>query len=113
MENVQMLLPIEPSVFWQKMKEIVEQVMNESQLKVAGKHSERSLVKVKEVCELFHVSKPTVYDWLKQGKIKSVKIQSRRYFRLQDIDELIQQNQVDFLATKRPGLHQNKSLKVL
>lgn len=109
MENVQMLLPIEPTVFWQKMKEIMEQVVNESQLQTVGKHSERSLLKVKEVCEVFHVSKPTVYDWLKQGKIKSVKIQSRRYFRSEDIDELIQQNQVDFLSSKRPDLPQNKS----
>ena len=103
MENVQMLVPIEPRVFWQKMKEIVEQVVNESQQQTVGKHSERSLLKVKEVCELFHVSKPTVYDWLKQGKIKSVKIQSRRYFWSEDIDELIHQNQVDFLSSKGLG----------
>jgi len=108
-----MLLPINPKVFWQKMKEIVEQVVNESKLQTTVKHFERPLLKVKEVCELFHVSKLTVYDWLKQGKIKSVKIQSRRYFRCQDIDELIQQNQVEFLSSKRPGLTQNKSVKPL
>lgn len=109
MENVQMLLPIEPQAFWQQMKEIVEQVVNESKLQPSGKHTERPLLKVKEVCEIFHVSKPTLYDWLKQGKIKSVKIQSRRYFRSEDIDELILQNQGDFLSAKRPDLPQKNS----
>ena len=94
MENVQMLLPIEPQAFWQQMKEIVEQVINESKLQTASKHTERPLLKVKEVCEIFHVSKPTLYDWLKQGKIKSVKIQSRRYFMWRDVEELIQENRV-------------------
>ena len=94
MENVQMLLPIEPQAFWQQMKEIIEQVVNESKLQPSSKHTERPLLKVKEVCEIFHVSKPTLYDWLKQGKIKSVKIQSRRYFMWSDVDELIQQNRV-------------------
>ena len=94
MENVQMLLPIEPQAFWQQMKEIVEQVINEGKLQPSGKHTEKPLLKVKEVCEIFHVSKPTLYDWLKQGKIKSVKIQSRRYFMWSDVDELIQENRV-------------------
>ena len=94
MENVQMLLPIEPQAFWQQMKEIVEQVVNESKLQTASQHTERPLLKVKEVCEIFHVSKPTLYDWLKQGKIKSVKIQSRRYFMWRDVEELIQENRV-------------------
>jgi hypothetical protein len=49
MENVQMLLPIKPQAFWQQMKEIVEQVVNESKLQPSGKHTERPLLKVKEV----------------------------------------------------------------
>jgi excisionase family DNA binding protein len=79
MENVQMLWPIESREYWQQMRKIVEQAVNESKLQTADKRTERPLLKVKEVCEVFHVSKPTLYDWLKQGKIKSVKIQSRRY----------------------------------
>ena len=80
MENVQMLLPIEPREFWQQMKKIVEQAVNESKLQTADKHTKRPLLKVKEVCEIFHVYKPTLYDWLKQGKIKSVKIQSTLFY---------------------------------
>jgi len=96
---VQMLLPIEPEAFWKQMKEIVEQVVNEkSSQTTAEKHTDRPLLKAKEVCEIFRVSKPTLYDWLKQGKIKSVKIQSRRYFLWRDVDELIQENKVEKLV---------------
>ena len=52
----------------------------------------KKLVKVKDVCELFHVSKPTIYEWLRQGKLKSIRIESRRYFLWEDIEELIQRS---------------------
>jgi excisionase family DNA binding protein len=96
MENVQMLVPMEPKAFWQQLKIIVEQVVEESKKeKPVDKHTERPLLKAKEVCEIFHISKPTIYEWLKQGKIKSVKIQSRRYFHWKDVDELIQKSKVN------------------
>jgi excisionase family DNA binding protein len=102
MENVQMLVPMEPNAFWQKLKTIVEQVVAESkQTAPVDKHSERPLLKAKEVCEIFHISKPTIYEWLKQGKIKSVKIQSRRYFHWTDVEELIQKSKVN-ASTVRP-----------
>lgn len=33
-----------------------------------------------EVCVIFQVSKPTIYDWIKNGKLKPYKIRSRVYF---------------------------------
>lgn len=94
MENVQMLLPIEPAKFWSQLKTIVEEVIEQknvtsSSSQFGQKYSDQPLLKVSEVCQIFKVSKPTVYDWLKQGKLKSIKIESRRYFRWQDIEELI------------------------
>lgn len=104
MENVQMLVPMEPKEFWRQLKTIVEEVVMESKkqapLSATEKHTERPLLKATEVCEIFHISKPTIYDWLKQGKIKSVKIQSRRYFLWKDIEELIQQSKVNPLKSK-------------
>jgi len=98
MENVQMLVPMEPKAFWQQLKRIVEEVVAESHKETqSGKHSERPLLKATEVCEIFHISKPTIYEWLKQGKIKSVKIQSRRYFHWHDVEELISMSKVNHL----------------
>lgn len=42
-----------------------------------------------EVCQLFHVSKPTIYDWVRLGKLKPYKIRSRVYFLWQDISVLL------------------------
>lgn len=97
MENVQILVPMEPKEFWRQLKTIVEQVVMESRKEapITNNHSERPLLKATEVCEIFHISKPTIYEWLKQGKIKSVKIQSRRYFHWKDVEELIQQSRVN------------------
>lgn len=90
-----MLVPMEPQAFWKQLKAIVEEVVVESKRDApVDKHTERPLLKAKEVCEIFHVTKPTLYDWLKQGKLKSVKIQSRRYFHWEDVEELIQQSKV-------------------
>jgi excisionase family DNA binding protein len=97
MENVQMLFPMEPKEFWSHLKTIIKEVVNQKNDSISKPISVqdpplKKLLKVKEVCELFHVSKPTIYEWLKQGKLKSIKIESRRYFLWEDIDELIQRS---------------------
>ncbi len=93
MENVQMLFPMEPKEFWRRLKTIVEEVVEQQgktgQPNPLDKHADRRLLKATDVCDIFKVSKPTIYDWLKQGKLKSIKIESRRYFLWQDIEELI------------------------
>jgi excisionase family DNA binding protein len=49
----------------------------------------KPLYKIAEVCSLFHVTKPTIYDWMKHGKLKPYKIRSRVYFLHQDIQQLL------------------------
>lgn len=103
MENVQMLFPIEPNEFWRRLKAIVEEVVEQKGLSSSEspprKHKDRPLLKATDVCDIFKVSKPTIYDWIKQGKLKSIKIESRRYFLWQDIEELIKSSR-SFSAAK-------------
>lgn len=85
---------MEPAEFWRKLKTIIEEVVEQktgftSKQTLAENPPQKKLLKAKEVCALFQVSKPTVYEWLKQGKLKSIKIESRRYFLWQDMEELI------------------------
>ena len=89
-----MLFPIAPSEFWKQIKIIIEDAIAEklSQQKISPTNShlpEKALLKASDVCEIFQVSKPTLYEWLKQKKLKSFKIKSRRYFNRADIDALI------------------------
>lgn len=94
MNETPMLFPIAPSEFWKQIKIIIEDVIAEklSQQKISPPKNhlpEKVLLKASDVCEIFQVSKPTLYEWLKQKKLKSFKIKSRRYFNRADIDALI------------------------
>ena len=93
MNETPMLFPITPSEYWKQIKIIIENVIAEklSQQKTSPPtpHLPKALLKASDVCEIFQISKPTLYEWLKQKKLKSFKIHSRRYFTQADIDDLI------------------------
>lgn len=94
MAEVQMLFPMEPKEFWQKLKMIVEQVViehcNFSGVTGEQKIHRRSLLKTPEVCAALRISKPTLYQWMNSGKLPSIKIESRRYFKWEDVEKLIE-----------------------
>jgi len=49
----------------------------------------RPLLSIKEVCALFQISKPTIYEWIKHGKLKPYKVGARVYFLMADIEALL------------------------
>ncbi len=94
MNETPMLFPITPSEFWKQIRITIEEVVADqlSQQNFSPTKShlpEKALLKASDVCEIFQVSKPTLYQWLKQNKLKSFKVKSRRYFNRADIDALI------------------------
>src|SRR5690242_8693282 len=99
MVEMHMLFPIEPKEFWQKLKATIAEVLedqNEKETILRSKDNSLGtpLMKSSEVCALFKITKPTLYEWLNQGKLPSVKIESRRYFRKQDVDSLIERSRI-------------------
>ena len=100
MQETPLLFAVNPSEFWKQIKtmmeEVVEQKLNASARKeLPPSHlPERALLKATEVCEIFRVSKPTLYEWMKQDRLKSFKIKSRRYFSRADIEAVIKQTNV-------------------
>ena len=100
MQETPMLFPVSPTEFWKQIKtmmeEVVEQKLNASARKeLPPSHlPERALLKAAEVCEIFRVSKPTLYEWMKQDRLKSFKIKSRRYFSRTDIEAVIKQTNI-------------------
>ena len=94
MAEVQMLFPMDPKEFWQKLRTIVEQVVIEHSNRfdaAGGQNIHRgALLKVNEVCSIFRISKPTLYEWMNNGKLPSIKIESRRFFQLEDVEKLIE-----------------------
>jgi excisionase family DNA binding protein len=90
------LFPYDPQQFWQVMRMLIREEMNNLEQKQADRASfitpgmtYKPLFKINEVCELFHVTKPTIYDWIKHGKLKPFKVRSRVYFLWQDIQALL------------------------
>lgn len=66
--------------------ETIVQVKLEEHLQ---KHSSKTSVRylsTKEVCEILQISKPTLYDWTKQGLINSYRISTRVYYKSDEID---------------------------
>ena len=94
------LFPYDPEHFWQSIRQIVrEEVSSVEKQSPASPTYEtpgltyKPLFKIAEVCSLFHVTKPTIYDWVRHGKLKPFKIRSRVYFLWQDIERLMHPDQ--------------------
>ena len=91
-----MLFPYEPEQFWQSIRQIIREEVSqaEKQRPVSPTYETpgltyKPLYKIAEVCALFHVTKPTIYDWVRHGKLKPFKVRSRVYFLWQDIQQLL------------------------
>jgi excisionase family DNA binding protein len=93
------LFPYDPEQFWQSIRQIVrEEVSLVEKRPISPTYKTpgltyKPLYKIAEVCSLFHVTKPTIYDWVRHGKLKPFKIRSRVYFLWQDIDRLMHPSQ--------------------
>ncbi len=92
-----MLFPYDPDKFWQQVRQIIREEIGNQEKPVSGENTYqiagltyKPLFKIAEVCQIFQVTKPTIYDWIKHGKLKPYKIRSRVYFLWQDLQPLLQ-----------------------
>lgn len=91
-----MLFPYEPEQFWQRIREIIREEISRTETTKNREVSYETpgltykpLYKINEVCAIFRITRPTVYEWVKAGKLKPYKIRSRVYFLWTDIEQLI------------------------
>lgn len=95
-----MLFPYDPDQFWQRVRLIIRE-----ELLVKEKTGQPELIyetpgllykpvyKIAEVCELFQVTRQTVYDWVRIGKLKRYKVRSRVFFLKDEIWQLFHQDE--------------------
>jgi excisionase family DNA binding protein len=85
-----MLFPYPPSYFWVELRKVVQEEMRRVVLEELNSRKEASklLYKVKDLCELFQVSKPTIYEWIREGRLKPFRIGSRVFFKGQEVEEI-------------------------
>lgn len=92
-----MLFPYEPAEYWQNIRQIIREEVRKMEKEKPDPGSVlntpgltyKPLLKISELCTLFQVTKPTIYGWIKVGKIKPVKVRSRVYFLWQDVTQLM------------------------
>jgi hypothetical protein len=70
-----MLLPYQPEQFWHNVRLIIhEEIAHAEKLRPVSITHEtpgltyKLLFKMTEVCEIFRVTKPTIYDWISVGR---------------------------------------------
>ena len=94
MQETPMLFPITPTEFWKQIRITIDEVVTErlsqqTSLQTNSHLPEKALLKAADICKIFQISRPTLYECLKQNKLKSFKIKSRRYFSRADIEAVI------------------------
>ena len=100
MENngtVPMLFPYEPEEFWKQLRVIIQEELSKENKNKAGVGNlmetpgltQKPLYKMEEVCEIFRVTRTTIHEWVKLGKLRKIKMRSRVYFLGTDIDQLL------------------------
>lgn len=97
MKETSMLFPYNPEEFWERMQNLIHDEMvrlikartklNDNEFKTPGL-TYKPLYKTAELCNLFQVSRPTIYSWIGVGKLKPYKIRSRVYFLWDDVQSL-------------------------
>ena len=92
------LVPMDAEKFWEQIRLIIrEEIINNQKSDPVSDGNEfqtpgltyKPLYKINEVCKFFQITRPTIYEWIKQGKLKPYKIQSRVYFLYEDIRGLL------------------------
>ncbi|HXB45144.1 MAG TPA: helix-turn-helix domain-containing protein [Puia sp.] len=91
------LFPVEPEQFLDMIRVIIKEELEKfglkqlpEKFKVQGM-TYKPLYKMDEICEMFDITPPTIYDWIKHGKLKPKKIRSRVFFLWNDVIELLQE----------------------
>lgn len=92
--SMPVLFAYDPETFWTQIRQIIREELSrmEKERKPAALPPEftyKPMYRFKEVCSLFQITKPTLYAWIKKGKLKPFRVSSRPYFLLQDIQELL------------------------
>lgn len=88
------LFPISSEAYWQKLSEVMDRILTEkltqgSRPATPAGMTVRPLLTIKEVCDLFQITKPTIYEWTRHGKLKPYKVRARVYFLMSDIEGLL------------------------
>jgi predicted DNA-binding transcriptional regulator AlpA len=88
-----LLFTCDPEDFWREVRQIIKEEMPDYrdlngtvELSVGN----QTLYKIKDLCRIFSVSKPTIYEWIRIGKLKPRRIKRRVFFLEKDLKGLLE-----------------------
>jgi len=95
-QGLPILIPYEPNQFWDQVRKIIREEIKEfergpafTDIRGVPGLKHKPLYMVSDLCAFFHVSKPSIYDWCKTGKISPYKIGNRTYFLWANVQKLL------------------------
>ena len=96
-DDIPLLIPYQPGEFWEELRKIVREELMMSKKSAVGSSllvpqgmTEKPLYRITEICQLFNISRTTVHDWVKAGRLRKIKVSSRVYFLGADIKKMFQ-----------------------
>jgi predicted DNA-binding transcriptional regulator AlpA len=96
-QTTPILIPMQMDEFLEQIKKVIHSEVSKLQqttpqaleYAVPGM-TYKPLYKMSEICAMFSVSRPTIYSWIKDEKLRPYKIKSRVYFLWEDVRKLIE-----------------------
>lgn len=85
METIQ-YLGLEPTAHIQKIANTVKTELLADLTKFLSETAPKRYLSADEVCDRFGITKPTLHEWRKRDILKSYKLGSRVYYRLDEIE---------------------------
>jgi predicted DNA-binding transcriptional regulator AlpA len=91
-----MLFTCDPEDFWREVRQIIKDEISRSAKLANGEEGvvppfgSQSLYKIKDLCKIFSVSKPTIYEWIRMGKLKPKRIKRRVFFLEKDLRTILE-----------------------
>lgn len=91
------LVPFEPKHFWEELRLIIRQevkaalsITDNTNVNGIPGLPAKPLYKIDEICKVLRVSKPTIYEWIHQGKISPYRIGTRTFFLYDEVKRILQ-----------------------
>ncbi len=70
----------------QDLEDLIRNCIREELKEMTNNYENTGLMKANEVCEYLRISKVTLFNWLRQGKITGYHLGTRLFFKRTDVD---------------------------
>lgn len=93
------LVPMDLEAFWGGIRIIIKEEIGKlnaytptnNKYQTPAGLVEKPLYRIAEICDLFQITRPTLYEWIKDGRLTPRKIRSKVFFLAPDVNRLLKE----------------------